>query len=439
MCTMRSAQRMALLALWLCWTAAFGATSAAGCQANSEGTRLCKAAKGSAGIGASRQERRPKQEDVRTSTVFPNVATRLFGYVEYNPFTCIGNSGAWSLTTPSRGTATTEIVSLELGNGDCPGILFPFNFVVYTWTDSDRVPPTDTFNGTWTSPNFVEQEQFDITVANVRIDAVNLSTGAVRVTLTGPADAQGTLESQFTGGSGTSPAQVTAQTFGPGAARLLVVRPELRRSSYDRLTVKWNATSPPIRGVYQPAQPWFVLGIVRYSQYNTPRESACSGATGTRWVVDSLDTCNFTEVQLNTQFANQVNVNGTGVSISNGILKTGRATAMRRRCQGSFPAGATTGNSYLQVPSVVGACNRTLTAGSSVAFHPSSGLRCRDPLLLVANDNTNFGNREAIDGCPACNTGFNGTEGHIDNYTDNDACTGNAVGDLGNYWTYRTN
>jgi hypothetical protein len=106
----------------------------------------------------------------RAATVFPNVEARLLGYVEYSPLTCIGNSGGWTVNTPpTRGTTRTEIVPMRLSNGDCPGILLPFNFIFYTWTSTTKTVFTDTFDATWQSPNFTMAETFNITLAHVEV------------------------------------------------------------------------------------------------------------------------------------------------------------------------------------------------------------------------------------------------------------------------------
>jgi hypothetical protein len=106
----------------------------------------------------------------RAATVFPNVEARLLGYVEYSPLTCIGNSGGWTVNTPpTRGTTRTEVVPMRLSNGDCPGILMPFNFIFYTWTSAAKAVFTDTFDATWQSPNFTIAETFNITLAHIEV------------------------------------------------------------------------------------------------------------------------------------------------------------------------------------------------------------------------------------------------------------------------------
>ena len=114
------------------------------------------------------------------------------------------------------------------------------------------------------------------------------------------------------------------------------------------------------------------------------------------------------------------------------------ATSLRRSCRGHFPDGATVNNSCLQVTGVIGSCNTALAAGTSVATHPTLNLACNANLALVQASNANYGNKTRADTCPACSGDFNGTDGHIDSYSANQACTAHDVGDLGNYWTVQT-
>jgi 6,7-dimethyl-8-ribityllumazine synthase len=140
---------------------------------------------------------------------------------------------------------------------------------------------------------------------------------------------------------------------------------------------------------------------------------------------------------LRNRFARQVNLNGTGVSISHGTLKAGAATALGTSCAGHFPPGANEDNSYLQVADVRGACNVPLVASTSLATARHYDVSCGAPIGLVVTDNTYFGDRVRHDTCPACSRDFNGTEGHIDHYASAQACTSNGVGDLGDYWSIR--
>jgi len=98
-------------------------------------------------------------------TLVPEVQTFIDAWVEYNPDTCtLISSGSWTVTTaPKYGTTATGIVDGYLGNGDCPGVEFPFAAIYYTWTSTKPKVDTDTFAATWTSPDYQEMDTVDIT------------------------------------------------------------------------------------------------------------------------------------------------------------------------------------------------------------------------------------------------------------------------------------
>ena len=405
------------------------------CRALRDGSSACLARQ-AMGAGAGSR----LALDLVTRTVLPNVKANLQAWVEYNPVTCaLISSGAWTVTTPpTLGTPSFGILNSTLGNGDCPGIIFPFALLSYTWTSDDETATQDVFDARWISPDFVQADHFVLNLATVTVGAVDLAAGSAAVTLNGPTTATGTLTLEFSGPGGASATQTTTPSYPTGAASLTLDRPSIAKGNYDTLKVKWNASTPPVAGKFVRGDPWNVLGTVRYTQYNTPAESACTGGTSSVYIVDNLEACNFTAVDLKTSFVTQIAINGTGSSDTYGILKTGGATRMSRACRSHFPADATLANTMLQVASVTGSCNTVLVAGTSVATSDTSALACRTTLGLVRASNVNFGSKTKADRCPACEGEFGGTDGHIDSYTASVACSGHAVGDLGNFWTVKT-
>jgi hypothetical protein len=94
---------------------------------------------------------------------------------------------------------------------------------------------------------------------------------------------------------------------------------------------------------------------------------------------------------------------------------------------------------YPDHPSVV---LPTLVGNTSIASYPypvggSAGApyACGDDILLVTSGNANQAEKSIADSCPACSGGFNGTSGHMDDYSSSQACSANSLGDYGNYWT----
>jgi hypothetical protein len=373
-----------------------------------------------------------------SSTVLPNKLIDLIAWVEYNPQTCqLISSGAWEITAPpSKGTTSTRIISGTLANGACPGIQFPFNMLSYTWTSADLSVKVDRFDARWVSPDFVQSDNFVMTLASIDIGTVDMAAGMIGVQINGPTKESGTIMIEFSGATAPATSQTTTATYPGGfSANVPFTRPVIPKGEYGTLKLTWNTSTPATFATSSPPRPWNVLGTIRYSQYNVPVESACSAATTNAYIVDSLSACTFTQTTLRSAFFSQVKVNGTGESLNHGIIKAGAATRLGTACAGQFPVGAMVSNSFLQVASVTGSCNVNLTPDLSVATHRSLSLACSSNLQLVRSDNANQGPRTRHDTCPACNSGFNGTDGHIDSFTASQSCSANQVGDLGNFWT----
>ena len=235
----------------------------------------------------------------------------------------------------------------------------------------------------------------------------------------------------------------SSKSYANGTSAVNFDRTQLKRGVYSSLTTKWLASKPAVQSNYSPPTSWNVLGLTRYSQYNTPNESQCSGSTKKYFIVqypvhqDGRHPCTFTQEDLLSTFATQTRTNGTGASLNFNLLKWGTASGMTLICPQPWPAGATTDNSYVKVSTVTGQCNTVLTPGKSVATVSAT---CAEQLLLVNGaDNTNYGNKAVGDLCPTCNINFAGTQGHIDSYADTHFCDAHRDNvDLGNFWTIQT-
>jgi hypothetical protein len=271
-------------------------------------------------------------------------------------------------------------------------------------------------------------------VVKVQITSADLESNQVHVTLSGPSDTSGTLE-VIAIGVNNQP-QITYQggaAIGPGSYTVPLNRPSMPADTYSSVKALWNYYAIPATNTFNLSRNWLVLGLVRHSQYNTPYETACTGSPQAAWTFNS--SCTFTQTSLKSDFVSQTFINGTGASQSHGILKYSTSCT-------DYPSGANSQNSFLAVSSVTGACNTTMSGGVSVATYPSPNVGnpfgCGDNILLVTSSNSNEAVKDAADYCPACSSGFNGTNGHIDDYSSSQACSGSGVGDLGNYWTADT-
>jgi hypothetical protein len=273
-----------------------------------------------------------------------------------------------------------------------------------------------------------------VSVAAAQITGADLENNQVSVTLSGPSGSSGILEVIANGV--TNQPQVTyngGAAVGPGSYNVAFNRPSMPADTYSSVKAIWNYNPIPATATFNLTRNWLVLGTIRHSQYNTPYESACSGSPQTAWVFNG--SCTFTQVSLKSDFVSQTYINGTGASQSQGTLKYSTSCS-------NYPSGANSQNSFLTVSSITGACNTTMAGGVSVATYPSPNVGnpygCGDNILLVTSSNANEAVKDAADYCPACSGGFNGTNGHIDDYSSSQACSGGAVGDLGNYWTADT-
>jgi hypothetical protein len=298
---------------------------------------------------------------------------------------------------------------------------------------------TSQYYSTWKVVNSSDTPKVEIVSASLVGNMISLKTS-------GGGTQTGTLQVTITGDTGKVDVFANSgNPVGAGDYQVTMDRTNMPIDTYRSLTAKWNL-SAAVSGAMTLQYPWKVLGLVRHSQYNTPAESACTGATLTAYTFTPK--CKFTEVNLKSDFMSQVGINGTGISLSNGVLKAALATkAWNKKCSTSTkkPDGANSGNSFQPVLSVTGSCNIALTGGLSVATNPSPKdknndfYRCKDNILLADGGGANLApNKKAHDKCPACSGGFNGTHGHIDNYTSQALCSANDVGDLGNYWTANT-
>lgn len=219
--------------------------------------------------------------------------------------------------------------------------------------------------------------------------------------------------------------------------------------------------------------------------------SACSGGDTDAWIVSSTvangkTTCSFTKIKLNAQFVAAVWINGTGVDNDGDTVRNAAIPGLgdTGSCIGQYPPGAVghtpklpngkdgNGNTFVISSSYTGSCGTTLVPDQSVAMPclstttvtsagkkkttcPSSilsgvkALSCDEQLNLDSGDHTTASTRTVADKCPACSdtTQFSnvkspmyGADGHIDAFSSSAKCTGNAVGNLGFFYTsYPTN
>ena len=210
-------------------------------------------------------------------------------------------------------------------------------------------------------------------------------------------------------------------------------RPQLPLGAYTNTQASWNIAGSGT-AVANSDVSFNVLGVYRHSQYNSPQESSCTGTPTPAWIIN-LSNCSFTQTTLKSDFISQVALNGSGVSQTYGNVQ------VTTQCS-NYPSGANSGNSFAQVTTINGSCLQPVVAGQTVAVYPNpkpvnATWNCSDTVQLVTTSDANQAQKSVKDYCPACSSGFNGTSGHIDDYTSSPACSGHAVGDYGNFLTIR--
>ena len=270
----------------------------------------------------------------------------------------------------------------------------------------------------------------------VTVNSANLWNNNISVTLSSNTAASGLVSVNLVGASSTYTFQYGTSAVSAGNYSISMNRPAIPADNYTSIKVTWQIAPGETMPSGSLPIHWKVLGLIRHSQYNVPNESACSATTSGAWIIN-VAACSFTPITLRTAFTNQVYINGTGTSLSNGILKY--TPGVKNQC--AYPQGSNDSNTFAHVSSITGSCNVALDT-TSVATNPnptSSGyFGCGDNLSLIGSSNQQQAMKYPEDYCPACNSGFNGTSGHIDNFSNSVACSGGAVGDYGNFWTADT-
>jgi hypothetical protein len=339
---------------------------------------------------------------------------------------------------------------------NCPTLSFPFpaSYSLSTPCQDQTITGTVTANGPGTGVLSLTAEGFNgqpflpspgqsqtaagsqtlsASALQVSVTTADIVNNVIKVSLAGPAGATGYLNLRLTG----SPISylVTTELATPGTYSFTFSRPNLPVSDFSLATATWSVSGVQATGSANVA--FYALGSTRFSTYNVPYESTCSGGTGVGYVFTSWsgNTCTFTTMTLNGQFMVQASTNGTGVSASGLILKAGAAL---NYC--GLPPGATQGNSgntFYEVTSITGQCNTSLSGGTSLATNPfpnnsNQDWNCNDQVLLVNSGDSVDSTKTVQDACPACST-----PGHIDTFSSNQACSAHSIVDYGTFTAIR--
>ena len=239
---------------------------------------------------------------------------------------------------------------------------------------------------------------------------MSYASGAIVVTLQ-PTSVFGTLVVSLVG----SPAHtVSTRTATGGTHTISLGIGSVPTGNYTGVRATWTVgTNTPNDTLAYGFQ---VLGNYRHSRYNSPSEASCIGAPRSSYVTNNQ--CTYTDTTLKSDFADKVNLNGSGYSINHGTV------APEDWCldNAEHPVDADE-RSFRSGHTVVGFCGSV--GNTTVAIRPGhSYLSCGDSVYIVG-----VGVKTVTDSCPGC------SPAQLDNYTTATACHG--IPDLGTFKTIK--
>jgi hypothetical protein len=249
-------------------------------------------------------------------------------------------------------------------------------------------------------------------VLAVQVTNADITSDQIAVTLT-PSGVSGQLTIQLPGidggGHSFTYVDVNNQTVSGGSYTYSFNRNSLPSGSYNQVNAQWVAGGQTAAGSRGMNTNFYVLGLYRHSQYNTPNEASCSGGTATAQWDNPPTSCSYSPIQFISGFITQAWTNGSGISINQGPIQ------LPWGCPQPFPQ-----NSFKPVSTITGSCNTTL-GNSSLARDPNDlRLGCGDQILIVG-----LGTKTIADTCPACG-GLN----QMDNYTTQSGCSPHSIVDV---------
>jgi hypothetical protein len=250
---------------------------------------------------------------------------------------------------------------------------------------------------------------------DVRIDQIQLQVG--------PAGQLGTLVLSLLGSLNH---EIRHATRLGGTLSETFDIPSLPQGLFTSIEATWIVGSRSVSNAL--AYRMKVHDNVRHSVYNTPNESECT-ASGSSPVYLTDNGCNFVQGTLNTQFKNQVDLNGSGVSNAHGALQV-EAFCLSHA---NAPPDAA-GRSYRRVTTITPACGTFVSDATVASYGANSGgpLPCSEEMYIYSAASPVT--KEVTDNCPACGPVTDFVR-QLDNYTTRPACQPSAFTDLGTFKT----
>jgi hypothetical protein len=256
-----------------------------------------------------------------------------------------------------------------------------------------------------------------VVLGTVQVTSADIVSDQIVVTLSSNGAGNATLTVKAVGGSVNW--QVFSGTKTDGTYTFSFNPPNMPVGQYTTVTASWAVTSPPPGG--SKSANFYVLGMYRHSQYNTPTESSCVGNPANAQWDNPPASCVYTLIQFRSDFIPQAWLNGSGITISNGPIQ------LPWGCPTPFPT-----NSFKPVSQITGSCGTV--SNNTVAAGAGAPVTCGDQILILGLGAGGGTLKTVTDNCPRC-------VGHaqLDNYTTQPACIAGSISDLGNFNTIRVN
>jgi hypothetical protein len=276
-----------------------------------------------------------------------------------------------------------------------------------------------TKSGTRTITDCPEPHTVEISSADVTQDEIQIRLE--------PQCKSGELTIELIGAPGTSNYTIInrEQRTGGTTTRQFGVN-SLTEGEYTQVRATWSVDGNPAIDTYE--YHIRVLGVYRHSQYNIPSENQCTGEAVNAYVTDN--SCNFTRTTFRRQFFDQVNLNGSGISINHGKIKK-EDYCLRQQNAPDNAEDRTFRSGYNDEDFFTGPTGLPLSNTTVAAHKKHPFLKYRDRVYIHTRPQGVI--KTVTDLCPACGEKINYRQ--LDNFTRNTACAG--ITDLGKFMTIK--
>src|SRR5579883_981901 len=245
-------------------------------------------------------------------------------------------------------------------------------------------------------------------VCSVTFNSANLTSDQIMITLS-PSNESGDFELWEDTGSTSNYSQLNSMRSGGQYTDSFHLTTSTPVGQYTTLYAAWSACSLNIVTTYN--YHFYNYGNTHHSQYTLINESTCAAAQANAYIITDLGACFSSGLQsttLSSQFMQQTIENGTGLSNNWGYLKPLAITSCAGATDGK-PDDANNENTFVQVPTVTGACNQALSGTTVAQYKHQCGMT-----IFIEGYGSPGTIKTVQDECPACAN----EPPHFDNWTN---------------------